>query len=171
MVQKIIGDKLVTENRQTDNRQTDNRQTFLSWPPSIWEILILIFFFFAYGRERTNGVKFIPPCLLRKFASLTCFARRGIKQTFYCLTWNIWNKLNKLPSSWTKSTSWAVGRLEDGRRWWGRSWPPRTRWWRQWWGRCRARFFERFSTSKVRSKDRRCPNPRPKTYEKNVLVF
>ncbi len=80
-VQKIIGDQLVTDNRQTDRQQTtDNRQTFLSWPPSIWKILIFFFFFFffAYGRERTNGVKFIPPCSLRKFALLTCFARRGI---------------------------------------------------------------------------------------------
>jgi hypothetical protein len=69
-----------TRDRQTDRQQTDNRQTFLSWPPSIWEILIF-FFFFAYGRERMNGVKFIPPCLLRKFASLTCSTRRG-KNTF-----------------------------------------------------------------------------------------
>ncbi len=61
-------------DRQTTDRQTTDRQTFLSWPPSIWEILILIFFFFfAYGRKRTNGVKFIPPC----------FARRGINESFY----------------------------------------------------------------------------------------
>jgi hypothetical protein len=65
----IIGDELVmTDNRQTTDRQTDrqaDRQTFLSRPSSIREIF---FSFFAYGRERTNGVKFIPPC----------FARRGI---------------------------------------------------------------------------------------------
>ncbi len=28
--------------------------------------------------ERTNRVKFIPPCLLRKFASLTCSESREI---------------------------------------------------------------------------------------------
>ncbi len=44
------------------------------------------FFFFAYGKERTNGVKFIPPCSLRKFASLTCFARRGIKSWIIKIT-------------------------------------------------------------------------------------
>ncbi len=37
-----------------------------------------LIFFFSHGRERTNGVKFIPPCSLRKFATLTCSARRGI---------------------------------------------------------------------------------------------
>ncbi len=98
MVQKIIGDELVTDNRQTD-RQTTDRQTFLSWPSSIWEIFFFFFFFFffVYGRERTNGVKFIPPCSLRKFASLTCSACRGIKikrlnnlnycDNLHCLTW------------------------------------------------------------------------------------
>ena len=73
-VKKIIGDKLVTNRQTTDNRQTD----ILSWPQSIWEFYFYFFIFFAYGRERTNW--FIPPCLLCKFASLTCFARRGIKQ-------------------------------------------------------------------------------------------
>ncbi len=41
------------------------------------------FFFFAYGSVRTNGGKFIPPCLLCKFASLTCFARSGIKSKLF----------------------------------------------------------------------------------------
>jgi hypothetical protein len=39
---------------------------------------LLFLFYFVNGRERTNGVKFIPPCLLRKLALLTCFARRII---------------------------------------------------------------------------------------------
>jgi hypothetical protein len=61
-VQKIIGDKLVTD-RQTDDRQTD-RQT------DIFELTPIHkgkfnFFFFAYGRESMIGVKFIPPYLPR----------------------------------------------------------------------------------------------------------
>ncbi len=43
-------------------------------------IYLFFFFFFAFGWKRTNGVKFIPPCSLRKFASLTCSARRGISK-------------------------------------------------------------------------------------------
>ncbi len=66
-----------TRYRQTDDRRQTDRQTFLSWPLSIREIFNF-FFFFACGRERTNGVKFIPPYSLRKFASLTCSTRRGI---------------------------------------------------------------------------------------------
>ncbi len=74
MVQKIIGDEVVTD-RQTD-RQTD---IFELTPIHMGNFnFFLIFFFFAFGRQRTNGVKFIPPSSLRKFASLTCSARREI---------------------------------------------------------------------------------------------
>ena len=72
-VQKIIGDELVTDRQQTDRQQTDRQQT------NIFELTPIhkkTFFFHMGGR--TNGGKFIPPCLLRKFALLTCFARRGI---------------------------------------------------------------------------------------------
>jgi hypothetical protein len=76
MVQKIIGDKLVTDRQQTDNRQTD---IFELTPIHMGNLnFFFFFFFFAFGRERMNGEKFIPPCSLRKFASLTCFARSGI---------------------------------------------------------------------------------------------
>ena len=75
MVQKIIGDELVTDNRQ----QTDRQQTDIFELTPIHKGNFFFFFPFAFGMERTNGVKFIPPCSLRKFASLTCFARRGIK--------------------------------------------------------------------------------------------
>ena len=62
----------------TDRRlTTDDRQTFLSWPPI--HKGNFNFFFCVYGRERMNGVKLIPPCLLRKFALLTCSACRGIR--------------------------------------------------------------------------------------------
>jgi hypothetical protein len=40
-----------------------------------------------------NRVKFIPPCLLHKFALLTCSARRGIK--IHVLVWK-WEKNSKL---------------------------------------------------------------------------
>jgi hypothetical protein len=40
-----------------------------------------------------NGVKFIPPCSLKKFASLTCFARRGIK-FFTKREENVYSNLN-----------------------------------------------------------------------------
>ncbi len=76
-VQKTIGDKLVTDRRQTTDRQTD-RQTDIFELTPIHKGNFKFFFFFAFGRESTNGVKFIPPCSLRKFALLTCFARRGI---------------------------------------------------------------------------------------------
>ncbi len=72
-VQKIIGDELVTDRQTTDRQQTTDRH-FWADPYPYGK-----FFFFAYGRERTNGVKFIPPCSLRKFALLTCFARRGTR--------------------------------------------------------------------------------------------
>ncbi len=57
----------------TDNRQTD----IFELTPIHMGNFFFFFFFFAFWRERTNGVKFIPPCLLRKFASLTYSARRG----------------------------------------------------------------------------------------------
>jgi hypothetical protein len=97
-VQKIIGEKVVTDRQQTtdrqqatdrqqnDNRQptTDNRQqTTDNRQTDIFELTPIhmgnFIFFFAYGRERRNGMKFIPPCLLRKLALLTCFALRWIK--------------------------------------------------------------------------------------------
>jgi hypothetical protein len=80
-VQKIIGDKLVTDGRQTD-RQTDRQKDIFELTPIHKGNFLLLLFFFAYGRERTNGVKFIPPYSLHKFAWLTCSARRGIKKNF-----------------------------------------------------------------------------------------
>jgi hypothetical protein len=74
MVQKIIRDELVTTDRQTD-RQRD-RQTFLSWPPSIWEILILIFYFFLHmgGRERMGGNLYLLACYASSLCSLALLA-------------------------------------------------------------------------------------------------
>ncbi len=88
MVQKIIGDKLVTDRQQTDrqtDRQTDNRQQtdIFELTPIHMGNFNFNFFFFLHWRERTNGVKFIPPCSLRKFASLTCLACRGIKYSLF----------------------------------------------------------------------------------------
>ncbi len=81
-VQKIIGDKLVTD-RQTDNRQTTDRQTDIFELTPIQMGNFNFFFFFAYGRERTNGVKLIPPRSLRKFTLLTCFTRRVIIKWYW----------------------------------------------------------------------------------------
>ncbi len=96
--------KLGTNSWQTDNRQTTDRQTDRHFwaDPHPYGKLIFFFFFFAYGRERTNRVKFIPPCLLCKFALLTCSARRGIKIDFskfsyfillVLVFWKFWNRI------------------------------------------------------------------------------
>jgi hypothetical protein len=76
-IKKFIQIRPTDQKINGNHQQTYNRQIFLSGPPSIWEILVN--FFFEDGRERTNRVKFIPPCMLREFALLTCSTRRGIK--------------------------------------------------------------------------------------------
>jgi hypothetical protein len=79
MVQKIFEDKLVTDNRQTTDifeLTPIHKENFN---------FFFFFFFFEFGRERTNGVKFIPPCFARRrirlFESLSFSKIRNKKRS------------------------------------------------------------------------------------------
>jgi len=82
---KVIQGKRSDGRWTTDGRRTDDgRTTDGRPPPSI------------YGRVRNFFIsKFIPSYSLRKFASLTCSARRGINCLFY-LQYDVVIQLDKI---------------------------------------------------------------------------
>ena len=90
MVQKIIGDKLMTDNRQTDrqtdrqaDRQTDRQADIFKLTP----IHMRNFFFLQMG-GRTNGGKVIPPCSQGDEMKIRNYSTACFYTTHYCASKN-----------------------------------------------------------------------------------
>jgi hypothetical protein len=91
MVQKIIGDELVTDNRQTDRQQTDRQQTTDNRQTDIFELTpihmgnFFFFFFFCIWEGENEWGEIYTSLLARQ----VCFAHLLRSQGEKKLNWNL----------------------------------------------------------------------------------